>query len=201
MPTLNGEYWDDHYKQAHTPWDAGTISTPLKEYIDQLTDKNLSILIPGCGNAHEAAYLLANGFTKLTVIDLAPTLTKQLSKRLAVYNHKELHIVTGNFFDLSGQFDLVLEQTFFCALDPSLRTAYAAHMQALLKDGGKLAGLLFTKIFPDEGPPFGGSINEYSVLFSAGFNSRTMEPCHNSIAPRAGAECFVLLEKRPAKPV
>lgn len=31
---------------------------PLKVYFDQLTNKDLKILIPGGGNSHEAEYLL-----------------------------------------------------------------------------------------------------------------------------------------------
>ena len=51
------KYWQDKYINQHTGWDIGYISTPIKEYIDQLSDKSLKILIPGAGNAHEAAYL------------------------------------------------------------------------------------------------------------------------------------------------
>ena len=38
-------YWEERYLKGETGWDAGTITTPLKEYINQLTDKNLKILI------------------------------------------------------------------------------------------------------------------------------------------------------------
>ena len=53
-------YWEERYQKGETGWDAGTITTPLKEYIDQLTDKNLTILIPGAGNGHEFDYLIDN---------------------------------------------------------------------------------------------------------------------------------------------
>jgi hypothetical protein len=43
-------------------------------------NKDIAILIPGCGNTYEAAYLLEQGFTNVTVIDIAPTLVKILSK-------------------------------------------------------------------------------------------------------------------------
>ena len=33
------EYWSQRYKDAQTGWDIGSPSTPIKEYIDQLTDK------------------------------------------------------------------------------------------------------------------------------------------------------------------
>ena len=192
---LDAGYWSKRFEDRDTPWDIGYVSTPLQEYIDQLTDKQLAILIPGCGNGYEAAYLLANGFTNITVIDISPVLTQQLAIRFSNYIGKQLTIITADFFTLEGQFDLVLEQTFFCALDPSLRNKYVTHMHRLLKPGGKLAGLLFNKIFTNPGPPFGGSIEEYRTLFRPRFNISTIASCYNSIAPRDGAECFIVLLK------
>ena len=189
--TLDANYWNDRYQNSATGWDVGTISTPLKEYIDQLHSKELRILIPGCGNAYEAAYLLENGFTNVTVIDIAPTLTKKLEEQFASYLNKSLHVITGNFFDLEGQFDLILEQTFFCALDPGLREKYVSKMSDLLAPKGKLAGVLFNRDFPG-GPPFGGSIAEYQKLFSEHFNNIRLAPCYNSIAPRRDAEAFMI---------
>ena len=63
------KFWTDRYKSRQTQWDIGSISTPLKEYIDQLEDKNIKILIPGCGNAYEASYLFENGFNNVFLID------------------------------------------------------------------------------------------------------------------------------------
>lgn len=192
---LDAGYWSKRFEGGDTPWDIGQVSTPLKEYIDQLTDKQLAVLIPGCGNAYEAEYLLARGFTNITVIDISPVLTQLLASRFSNYTGKQLTIITADFFTLQGQFDLVLEQTFFCALHPSLREKYVAHMHRLLKPGRKLAGLLFNKIFTNPGPPFGGSVEEYRPLFSQLFHIKTMGPCYNSIPPRAGAECFFIMEK------
>ena len=50
MMKLNSEYWQNRYETNDIVWDAGKITTPLKEYIDQLEDKSIKILIPGCGN-------------------------------------------------------------------------------------------------------------------------------------------------------
>lgn len=194
--TLDADFWNDRYLAGQTGWDLGAPSPPLVAYIDQLPRKDLAILIPGCGNAHEAAYLLQQGFTNLTVVDLAPALTAALEKQLAAYSGKSLRIITGNFFDLEGQYDLVLEQTFFCALDPSLREAYVRQMHALLKPGGRLAGVLFDRDF-EGGPPFGGSAAEYRKLFEQDFVLHTLAPCYNSIAPRAGSEVFINFERKP----
>jgi methyl halide transferase len=192
---LNSQYWNQRIEQADMPWDIGSVSTPIKNYIDQLTNKDLAILIPGCGNSYEAGYLLATGFTNITVIDIAPAQTKQLQEKYAAYINKALTVITGNFFDLTEQFDLILEQTFFCALDPKLRNDYVQQMHRLLKPGGKLAGVFFNRNF-EGGPPFSGSIAEYEVRFAPYFTIHTLAPCTNSIEKRAGTEAFAIFSKK-----
>lgn len=195
MNNLDAAYWNNCFTFSNTPWDIGYISTPLKTYFDQLTDKNMSILIPGCGNGYEAAYLLENGFTALTLIDISQVLTTQLKEKFSSYLNGQLSVITGDFFELTGQFDLIVEQTFFCAFHPSLRKQYSSHMYQLLQPGGKLTGVLFNRSFSKQGPPFGGEMSEYRELFSAHFQINKLEACYNSIAARAGHECFFILQK------
>ncbi len=195
MPNeLDGNYWDKRYEDQSTGWDIGSISTPLKDYIDQLNDKSISILIPGCGNAYEAAYLLEHGFTNVTLVDISPILVKSIEEKFSNYLGRQLKVICGDFFHLEGQYDLVLEQTFFCALDPSLRKDYVLQMHKIIRPGGKLAGVLFNRSF-DGGPPFGGSKEEYERIFSPFFKIRQMELCYNSILPRKDTEVFVVMVK------
>ncbi|MEO7524508.1 MAG: methyltransferase [Ferruginibacter sp.] len=191
---LDEKYWNERYIENTAGWDAGKITAPLKEYIDQLTDKSIAILIPGCGNAHEAEYLLEHGFTNITLIDIAPEPIKTIKQKLKAFDGKQLSVIYGNFFDLDKQFDLIIEQTFFCALDPNLRKKYGDKMNALLKPAGKLVGVMFNRSF-DGGPPFGGSKEEYEKLFSEKFDIKTMDDCYNSIEPRKGNEVFIILKK------
>ena len=189
---LSANYWNERYLQNQTGWDIGYISTPLKEYFDQLTNKNLRILIPGGGNSHEAIYLLENGFTNITVVDISQVVTEQLRSK---YNSPYLHIIQADFFALEGQYDLIVEQTFFCALDPSLREKYVETVKKLLADNGKLAGLLFNREF-DTNPPFGGNVEEYRQLFSSTLRILVLDACHNSIPARAGTELFLIACKQ-----
>src|SRR5690606_5351824 len=101
----------------------------------------MRILIPGCGNGYEAIYLMENGFTNVYVIDLSSLAIDQLED--SIPNKYGTHLIKGNFFAHDGTYDLIVEQTFFCALEPKRREAYAAKMHQLLDDGGKLVGLLF----------------------------------------------------------
>ncbi len=192
---LDKEYWEGRYLQKETGWDLGQVSPPIKAYIDQLHNKEINILIPGCGNAYEANYLLEKGFTNITLIDLSPTLVEQLKLNLNASQYPNLKVICGDFFSLHGKFDLIIEQTFFCALHPSLRKDYCKKMSELLAPKGKLVGLLFNRNF-ENNPPFGGSTHEYEELFSNCFQIQKMEPCYNSIAPRQGSELFVSFTNR-----
>lgn len=191
---LDEEYWTERYEQGKDGWDIGYISTPIKEYIDQLIDKNIKILIPGAGNSHEAEYIYNQGFKNLYVCDLSATPLENLKAR--VPNFPSHQMIQGDFFELEETFDLVIEQTFFCALDPSLRSNYVQQMAKIIHPKGKLVGLLFSKNMDREGPPFGGVKKDYINLFSEKFIIHIMEPCTNSIKPRMNAELFINLQPK-----
>lgn len=195
MKNLNDDYWSERYAANQTGWDLGTVSPPIKAYADQLTDKSLRILIPGCGNAYEAGYLLSENFENITLIDISEILVNNIKLKYSEYiENSKLNIVYGDFFEHTGQYDLIIEQTFFCALKPSLRMAYTKKMSELLAPNGRLVGVLFNREFVG-GPPFGGSAEEYKTYFDSYFKFDTFELCRNSIPPRQGAELFINLRK------
>lgn len=191
---LTNNYWSLQYDNNLTQWDLGEVSPPIKEYINQLNNKNLRILIPGCGNTYEAEYLLQQGFTNITVLDYAPALVAKL--KLKFINNPAIKIIEADFFKHTGSYDLVLEQTFFCAIEPVLRLSYLPKMKSILAPGGKIAGVLFGKEFDKVGPPFGGIKEQYVSLFQNEFFIKIMEPCYNSYSKRQGSELFIILEKR-----
>lgn len=187
------EYWENKYYENTTGWDVGYASTPLTTYFDQLTNKDLKILIPGGGNCYEAEYLFENGFKNVHVIDIALQPLKNLKKRFP--NFPEDQLINNDFFNHVGSYDLIIEQTFFCALDPKFRKSYSNKMHELLAENGKIIGLLFNFELTNEGPPFGGSIVEYIKLFYENFTIEVLERCYNSIKPRLGKELFFIFEK------
>ncbi len=62
----------------------------------------------------------------------------------------------------------------------------------LLKATGKMAGLLFAQQFEKDGPPYGGTKEEYLPLFSSFFNVDSMEISTDSIPKRRGNELFFI---------
>jgi hypothetical protein len=190
---LDKTFWEERYKNQSTGWDVGAVSEPLKVYIDSLQDTSIAIMIPGAGNSYEAEYLYEKGFKNVDVIDIAAQPLKNFMSR--VPDFPEENLIQTDFFECSKTYDLILEQTFFCALDPVLRPAYAKKMSELLNQNGKLAGVLFNFPLSEAGPPFGGSLEEYLTYFEPFFKIKTLETCYNSILPRAGNELFIIFEK------
>lgn len=188
------QYWTERYDAGKDGWDLGCISPPIKEYIDQLTNKDIKILIPGAGNSHEAEYIHNQGFTNLYVCDISNVPLDNLKERVTTFPIDNL--IHGNFFEIQDKFDLVLEQTFFCALNPLLRQDYIEQMSKIIKPKGSLIGLLFSMEFDREGPPFGGVINNYKAMFSKKFDIRVITPCTNSIESRMGSELFINMRPR-----
>lgn len=192
---LDQQYWDAQYQAEQTAWDLGCCSPAFTVLVDGIQNKDAAILLPGCGSSYEASYLLSQGFTDITLLDIAPTLVQKLQATFG--DHPEVKVLLGDFFAHQKQYDYILEQTFFCALPPHLRLQYVAKMYELLKPNGQLLGLLFDTTF-EVSPPFGGSKAEYIALFQSVFKLSLLEKTSLSVPKRKGVELAFQFQKKAA---
>ena len=188
------DYWEFKWKNGQTGWDIGHLSPPIQHFIDTLSEKETKILIPGAGNAYEGEYLYKKDFKHTHLLDYSPLPFDNLLNRFPQFPKENLF--NSDFFTFTGKYDLILEQTFFSAIPPADRISYASKMHDLLEDNGLLVGLLFSIEFGNSHPPFGGSKEEYTQLFSPLFDIEILETSYNSIAPRKGSELFIKLRKK-----
>jgi hypothetical protein len=188
------DYWENRYRNNETGWDIGHASFPLTNYFDGIKNKKARILIPGAGNAYEAEYLHNKGFTNVFVLDLAKSPLEALKKRCPDF--PDSNLILGDFFEHYGEYDFIVEQTFFCALNPELRKNYVSKMSMLMTKDSLLLGLLFDDPLNGNHPPFGGSEEEYRRIFSEHFIIQSMHKAPDSIAPRLGRELFFIAKKR-----
>lgn len=195
MQDLCSQYWDNTYDAGQTNWDIGYVTTPLKEYFDQLIDKSIRILIPGAGHAYEAEYLWTLGFKNVFILDFSKSAIQSFLERFPDF--PESNIFVEDFFKYDGRYDLIIEQTFLSSIRPNQRKDYARKIARLLKETGKFIGLVFNHHFNFEGPPFGGTSVEYQELFTPYFYFEIFEAAFNSIKSRKGRELFFVLKKRP----
>ncbi len=192
MEHLSKNFWSDRYKSESTGWDLGDVSPPIKVFFDHIIDKDLKILIPGCGYGHEAEYLFNVGFKNVHIVDLVEEPLEAFKARVPDFPVENIH--QANFLELKDEFDIIVEQTLFCAIHPDLRSSYAESASKLLRENGKLIGLLFNVAF-ESGPPYGGNKEEYMATFKPYFEKIKMENCYNSAPPRQGNELFIILQK------
>ncbi len=188
---MDASYWQQQWMEGQTGWDLGHLSRPLKWLIDQVDDKDLRILVPGAGNGYEVAYLYNQGFVHTFMLDWASAPLESFINKYKYFPKDQL--LCRDFFDLKGRFDLIFEQTFFCALQPEYRPQYVKKMQSLLSKDGVLTGVLFNKPLFSDRPPFGGDEEQYRALFSEHFDIERLEPCVISEPDRQGSELIFRL--------
>jgi thiopurine S-methyltransferase len=190
---LNSDYWNTRYVQNKTGWDIGYANPIHIDYVLNNIGKSARILIPGAGSGYELSKLWEKGFTNVFAIDLSV----EAKERFLFQNPSfpENQYLVGDFFELRQKFDLILEQTFFCAIDPQLRNGYVEKTWNILNTNGKLFGVLFSANF-EGGPPFGGNIQEYEELFISKFSILKLKNCEESIFPRQGKELIIELIKK-----
>mgnify|MGYP000070418537 CR=1 FL=1 len=188
---FSAEYWDNRYREKNTPWQLNTHSPAFERWFLEVNPpKNSRILIPGGGNGLEALWLADQGYTNITVVDWSELVCEEQKAR---HKGKSIAWVCADFFGLKEQFDLILEQTFFCALPPSMRSAYFAKLPELLAPDGMLLGVMFREL-PEGGPPFHCGKKDLEAGFGKYFSTVRIEACTYSIGPRQGNEWWVEVE-------
>lgn len=178
------DFWETRYRDHVTPWDAGKVPTPLREYASTLPP-GARILIPGCGSAHDAAWLANAGFEVLA-IDFSPAAVEVARQNVGKFAHV---VREADFFDFDAgtPFDVIYERAFLCALPRKMWAGYAPRCAQLLKPGGCLAGFYFFADTP-KGPPFGTSHAELDALLAPPFERIEDKPVEDSIEVFRGKE-------------
>lgn len=123
------------------------------------------MLVPGCGSGHDVR-ALARGGADVWGLDLAPSAVAK-AERFPRAGSESYH--EGDWLNLKSDFeacfDWVVEHTCFCALDPSLRTAYVESVGKALRPGGTFLGVFYLRPRAENGPPFGVTESELDAYF------------------------------------
>lgn len=186
------DFWETRYRDRMTPWDAGRVPQALQDFRAHMAP-GTSVLIPGCGSAHEAYYLAENGFDVLA-IDFSPAAVALAREHLACFGDI---VRLADFFDFDPgrAFDLIYERAFLCALPRKMWAGYPQRCAQLLRPGGMIAGFFFYADTP-KGPPFGASPAELHALLDPQFELIDDRPVSDSIPVFAGKERWQLWRRR-----
>jgi methyl halide transferase len=129
-------------------------------------------LLAGCGRGYDPIAFGKAGY-HATGLDLAETGVASAKQELADTHPApagSVNFVCGDFFKHSlkpeHKYDVILDYTFLCALQPEQRPAWAAQMAELLAPGGELVTLIFPIIEKEGGPPFAVSLDTFTQLLT-----------------------------------
>ena len=191
------QFWENIYLGDDAGWDLGE-STPVFDKISDALPLG-KVCIIGCGRGYDAVMFAQKGF-EVTAIDFAPSAISTLQS-LASGAGVMINIVETDIFLLTSQFscefDYVIEQTCFCAINPSRREEYERLVKAIIKSHGKLIGLWFplNKSIKDGGPPWGTTIPEVKSIFYDGWKIEKEEFSELSILPRKNREKLIIFKR------
>jgi hypothetical protein len=179
-------------------WDLGGPTPIFNQWIE--THKvPLTICILGAGNGWDAVNFASRGHI-VTAVDFAASAVNNI-KSSAKQNELDIDIKHMDIFDLNkvfdNHFDVVLEYTCFCAIDPAKRRNYIEMVRHILKNKGELVGLLFPidKDLSDGGPPFAVQLESTIELISDYLSLIKLKIPSLSVKPRVGREAFVIFRK------
>lgn len=191
IPSRDPNFWAEHYQSDDDPpWQIPEACPPAMALIDaeeELSpEAGRSVIVVGCGRGLESAALHERGF-QVTAIDLCPAAIDQARARYPAAINYQVADVLDPPEALIGGFDLLLEQTCFCAIDPIDRDRYVVGAHRLLRPGGSLVGV-FYEVENDGGPPFRTELEEVRSRFAPRFAIRRLARAENSTARREGRE-------------
>jgi SAM-dependent methyltransferase len=190
------EFWDLRYGASFAPWDAGRVPARLREFAASRSARRA--LVPGCGSAHDVAFLAAAGWD-VTGIDFSPEAVKAARAVLGPFASR---VREADFFaPIPGEpFDVVYERAFLCALPRRLWPDWAQRVAALLAPGGLLAGFFFLAE-GERGPPFPlHSQAELDALLASHFERLEDRDVPDSIPVFAGKERWQVWRRKGSEP-
>ncbi|MDD5248635.1 MAG: methyltransferase domain-containing protein [Rhodocyclaceae bacterium] len=191
-------FWDHRFDKGVTPWDAGGVPAALQAFAARHGSRDPAgqprrVLVPGCGSAHDAAFLDRLGWA-VTALDFSAGAVDSARRNLGDWNGT---LVQADFFAHRPElpYALVYERAFLCALPRKLWPDYGERMAQLLDAGGCLAGFY---LFGDElkGPPFPIVRQALEELLAPYFDLEADEAVADSIPVFAGRERWMVWRRR-----
>lgn len=202
-PVVSGQnssdpaFWEARYQAGDHPWAKSEGHPALLEWIESAAGKRFlresgpdsRVVVPGCGLGEDVR-LLARFFPRVCGLDAAPTAVERAGAGRRVADE---HYRAGSIFsppeEWSGEIDLVVEHTLFCAIDPVDRPRYVEGLRRMLRPGGWFLGIFYCDPQHEPpGPPYGISREEIDALFAPDFRLVESWTPGRTFAGREGCE-------------
>ncbi|XP_074340083.1 putative thiol methyltransferase 2 isoform X9 [Apium graveolens] len=148
--------WEKSWREGVTPWDLGQPTPILLHLLQTGSLPKGRALVPGCGSGHDVIAIASSDryVVGLDISESAIEIATKLSSSSPSSNHHTFLKTDFFTWQPTELFDLVFDYTFFCAIEPDMRSAWASRIQNLLKPNGELITLMFPISDHVGGPPY-----------------------------------------------
>ncbi len=189
---LSPDFWDERFALGITPWDRGGVPRALRDFAAAHPARRC--LIPGCGAAHDLAFLSAAGWDALA-IDFSARAVAAARRAAGPWVER---VREADFFSFAppGPLDAIYERAFLCAMPPAMWPRVAARWAELLAPGALLIGYFFIDDKP-RGPPYGITRAGLETLLRPGFACLADDAVDDSIPVFAGKERWMVWRRLP----
>ncbi|PKA61590.1 putative thiol methyltransferase 2 [Apostasia shenzhenica] len=179
--------WEKFWEEGLTPWDLGQVTPVIKHLVQTGDLPEGRILVPGCGTGYDVVAMASpeRYVVGLDISCIAVNKAKEWSSSLP--NASYFTFLAEDFFTWSPPelFDMIFDYTFFCAIHPTMRSAWAKKVGELLKQDGELISLMYLLNDQEGGPPYNNSVEDYvEVLTPVGFKAISMVDNELAVKPR-----------------
>lgn len=191
-------HWTKIYHEEKNPgWNLGEPAEALKDMLPRIKLVRSKILVPGCGEGHDAAYFANKGHI-VYAVDFSE---EAIARGKKLYGHiQDLHFIQADIFNLPPDwihtFDIVFEHTCYCAVSPDRRNEVIQIYKKMLHETGMLMGVFFA-FERRTSTPYGGTEWELRQRIKNSFNFIFWGRLRNSVERRLGKELFVYASKKP----
>ena len=191
-------FWSRLYAEGHDGWEMGRAAPPRERWVAAHPElvAGKRALVVGSGRGHEAR-LLARAGAHVVAVDFAPVAVAE-ARALAAREGVAVDFRERDVFALRldlERYELVLEHTFYCAIDPARREEYLAVVADVMLPGGTFVGLFWEHGRPG-GPPYTTTRAELDARLARHFDLVAYEQPTDSVATRLGQEHLLTLRRR-----
>ena len=192
------KFWDTAYDEKRDGWELGDVTPPIARVLrDEIHGPGRAIVL-GCGRGHEVRAAARAGFDVVGV-DFAEQPIADAAKMTPPDLAKRITWSRADIFALEDEaaFDLLIEHTSYCAIDPKRRDEWMRVARKVLKPGGTLLAIFYAHERPG-GPPYSTTREDArAALERNGFRIERSETPEDSIERRRGAEFLVIATALP----
>jgi ubiquinone/menaquinone biosynthesis C-methylase UbiE len=140
----SASYWDERYATMTESYDWYQDYGTLKSFLDPyMRDKQVEILIPGCGSSTLGGELYNAGYQNITNVDISEVVVNQMTDKYGDCTEMEFNAMDARAMELipDACFDVVIDKGLFdsqlCAEDRMKSLdKLMAEMYRVLKPGG-----------------------------------------------------------------